>query len=79
MLEYYKLHTNFFKNTEDKKIVVIAGINSSCLNFILLNAGYRIIGFSQKDSAIDASLNHEDILLREVDYFNRKKSLRSCP
>ncbi len=67
-----------FKESEDKKVVVIAGINSDIgksLCKILLDAGYRIIGLYQKESVIDEELKEKDILLKEVDYFNRENLL----
>ena len=69
---------SLFKESEDKKVVVIAGINSDIgksLCEILLEAGYRIIGLYQKESVIDEELKEKDILLKEVDYFNRENLL----
>ncbi len=71
---------NLFKNINDKKIVIIAGINSDIgksLSQILLNAGFQIIGLYQKNSQIDISLKQKDILLKEVDYFNRSNLLQT--
>lgn len=65
-----------FKETEDKKIVVIAGVNSDIgksLCKILLEAGYRIIGLYQKNSPVDKELKDADIQLKEIDYFDRQK------
>ena len=67
------------KNINDKKIVVIAGINSDIgkeLSEILLSAGYKIIGFYQKDSKIDIKEN-DDITLKEVDYFDKKNLIKT--
>lgn len=64
----------------EKKLVVIAGINSDIgteLTKILLKDGYRIIGFYQKDSKINLGFNHLDVLLKEVDYFNRANLLKT--
>ncbi len=66
------------KLKNDKKVIVVAGINSDIgkeLSKVLLSAGYRIIGLYQKNSEIDNSLNHEDIILKEVDYFDRNNLL----
>ena len=65
------------KNINDKKLVVIAGINSDIgkeLSNILLSAGYRIIGLYQKGSKVD-KFNSDDVILREVDYFDRNNLL----
>lgn len=65
---------------EDKKIVVIAGINSDIgieLSKILIKAGYRIIGIYQQGSKISNELQKEDILLKEVDYFDREFLLKT--
>lgn len=67
-----------FKETEDKKIVVIAGVNSDIgksLCKILLEAGYRIIGLYQKNSPVDKELKDADIQLKEIDYFDRQNLL----
>lgn len=69
---------SLFKKIEDKKVVVIAGINSDIgksLCTILLDAGYRIIGLYQKDSPVEDELKRKDILLKEVDYFDRQNLL----
>ena len=69
---------SFSKKISDKKLVVIAGINSDIgkeLTNILVSAGYRIIGLYQKGSNIEITEN-EDIKLREVDYFDRKNLLK---
>lgn len=68
----------FSKTIEDKKVVVIAGINSDIGNSLcdlLLQSGYRIIGLYQKGSEINTNLKREDIALLEVDYFNRENLL----
>lgn len=65
------------KNINDKKLVVIAGINSDIgkeLSNILLSAGYRIIGLYQKGSKID-EFDSNDVILKEVDYFDRNNLL----
>lgn len=70
---------NYAKNTNEKRVVVIAGINSDIgkeLCQLLLNVGYQIIGLYQKDSNIDNNLKNKDILLKEVDYFDRKNLLK---
>ena len=69
---------SFSKKINDKKLVVIAGINSDIgkeLTNILVSVGYRIIGLYQKGSSIEISEN-EDIKLREIDYFDRKNLLK---
>ena len=71
---------SYAKNEDDKKLVVIAGINSDIgkeLCKLLLEFGYRIIGFYQKDSEIDNNLINKDIVLKEVDYFDRKNLLKT--
>lgn len=71
---------NLFKDKNEKKIVVIAGINSDIgieLSNILLDAGYQIIGLYQKNSKIDNILKKEDIHLIEIDYFNRDSLLKA--
>lgn len=68
------------ENKTDKKIVVIAGINSDIgieLTKILLKDGYCIIGLYQKGSKINQVLTHPDVLLKEVDYFNRTNLLKT--
>lgn len=70
----------FSKKIEDKKTIVIAGINSDIgksLCEILLDAGYKVIGFYQKNSTIDKSLNNKEIILKEVDYFDRNNLLQA--
>lgn len=70
--------SSFSKLESDKKVIVIAGINSDIgkeLSKVLLSAGYRIIGLYQKGSEIDNILKHEDIKLKEVDYFDRNNLL----
>lgn len=70
--------SSFSKLESDKKVIVIAGINSDIgkeLSKVLLSAGYRIIGLYQKGSEIDNILKHEDIELKEVDYFDRNNLL----
>lgn len=71
--------SSFSKLESDKKVIVIAGINSDIgkeLSKVLLSAGYRIIGLYQKGSEIDSILEHEDIELKEVDYFDRNNLLK---
>lgn len=68
------------RKINDKKLVVIAGINSDIgkeLSKILLTFGYRIIGLYQKGSIIDDSLSDADIVLKEVDYFDRNNLLKT--
>jgi len=70
--------TNYAKEITDKKIIVVAGINSEIgkeLSKILLEKGFYIIGLYQKDSEIDKELLNSDIELKEVDYFNRQTLL----
>ncbi len=65
---------SLFKKENDKKLIVIAGINSDIgkeLSTILLASGYRIIGLYQKESKVDKALYKEGIILKEVDYFDR--------
>lgn len=67
------------KKENEKRVVVIAGINSDIgkeLSRILLNAGYQIIGLYQVGSNIDSKLENKDIILKEVDYFNRNNLLK---
>lgn len=69
---------SIMKDINDKKLVVIAGINSDIgkeLTNILISAGYRIIGLYQKGSSIDIEEN-EDIKLKEVNYFDRENLLK---
>lgn len=66
---------HYAKNVNDKKTVVVAGINSDIgkeLCKILLTAGYQIIGLYQKGSDIDSILKNKDVILKEVDYFDRE-------
>lgn len=66
-------------NLSNKKVIVIAGINSDIgkeLSKQLLEAGYFIIGLYQKDSPIDNELKNENIELKEVDYFSRENLLK---
>ncbi len=70
--------TRFSKEEMSRKVIAIAGINSEIgkeLTKILLEKGYFVIGFYQKDSAIDKVLVDEDIRLIPVDYFNRESLL----
>lgn len=72
--------TKINKNLNDKKIVVIAGINSDIgksLTQILLNAGYRIIGLYQQNSNIDSFFHQKDISLKEVNYFKRANLIKT--
>lgn len=65
----------FDKNTQEKKVVVIAGINSDIgkeLCKILLTSGYKIIGLYQKGSQFKDVIDHKDVILKEVDYFSRQ-------
>lgn len=64
----------------DKKIVIIAGINSEIgkeLSKILLEKRYHIIGLYQQDSKIDNDLINNDIELKPVNYFNRESLLKT--
>lgn len=72
--------TNYAKKVTDKRVIVIAGINSEIgkeLSKILLEKGFYIIGLYQKDSKIDNELLNKDIDLKPVDYFNRKTLLNA--
>ncbi len=67
--------TNYAKEQDDRKIVVIAGINSEIgveLSKILLEKGFYIIGLYQKGSFVDKALQKENIKLQTVDYFKRE-------
>lgn len=71
---------SYAKLESDKKVVVIAGINSDIgkeLTKLLLMSGYDIIGLYQKGSKIDETLINNDILLKEVDYFDRENLLNT--
>lgn len=71
---------SFSKKVNDKKVVVVAGINSDIgieLSKILLQAGYRIIGLYQKDSNVDEALRNKEIVLKEIDYFDRSNLLHA--
>lgn len=73
------MRNSFAKEENNKKVVVIAGINSDIgkeLCKMLLTAGYQIIGLYQKDSQIDEELINNDICLKEIDYFNRDNLLK---
>ena len=70
--------SSLMKGINEKKLVVIAGINSDIgkqLTDILLSSGYRIIGLYQKDSKIEKT-NNPDVTLIEVDYFDRNNLLK---
>ena len=70
--------TAYSKEQNDKKTIVIAGINSEigkALTQILLEKGYAVIGLYQKDSEIDKELLTNDVALKEIDYFNRSTLL----
>lgn len=72
--------TTYSKEQSDKKIIVIAGINSEIgkeLTKILLEKGYYIIGLYQQNSNIDESLITSDVELKAVDYFNRDTLLNT--
>lgn len=71
--------SSLLRTINDKKVVIIAGINSDIgkeLTNLLIDAGYKIIGLYQKGSKIDNNINNEDIVLKEVDYFNRDNLLK---
>lgn len=66
--------TSFSKGKTDKRIMVIAGINSEIgkeLTKILLDRGYYVVGLYQKGSKVDNELFNDDVLLKPVDYFDR--------
>lgn len=70
---------SFAKEENEKKVVVIAGINSDIgkeLCKLLLATGHQIIGLYQKNSKVDNSLINENIILKEVDYFDRQNLLK---
>ncbi len=70
--------SSLMKGINEKKLVVIAGINSDIgkqLTDILLSSGYRIIGLYQKDSKIE-KIDDPDVTLIEVDYFDRNNLLK---
>ncbi len=72
--------TKFSKEEIEKKVIVVAGINSEIgksLARILLEKGYFIVGFYQNNSVIDRELINENIKLIPVDYFNRKSLLEA--
>ena len=72
--------TAYSKEQLDKKVIVIAGINSEIgkeLTKILLEKGYYIIGLYQQYSDIDKTLITSDVELRVVDYFNRDTLLNT--
>lgn len=71
---------SYTKLENEKKVVVVAGINSDIgkeLSKLLLTGGYQIIGLYQKGSTIDAALINDNIILKEVDYFDRANLLRT--
>lgn len=71
--------TSYSKDQFDKKVIVIAGINSEIgkeLTKILLEKGYHIIGLYQQDSNIDKELIIDDVELKAVNYFDRTTLLR---
>ncbi len=71
--------TNYSNDKLDKKVIVIAGINSEIgkeLSKILLEKGYYIVGLYQEDSEIDAELINDDIELKPVNYFDRNSLLK---
>lgn len=71
--------TNYSGGQIDKKIVVIAGINSEIgkeLSKILLKKGYYIIGLYQQNSNIDSELINDNIELKPVNYFDRSSLLK---
>ncbi|MDE5539068.1 MAG: SDR family oxidoreductase [Bacilli bacterium] len=70
--------TSYSKEQMDKKVMVIAGINSEIgyeLTKILLEKGYYVIGLYQKDSEINPELIRNDVKLIPVDYFTRNTLL----
>lgn len=72
--------TNYSKEQIDKKIMVVAGINSEIgkeLTKILLKKGYYVIGLYQNGSKVDEELFNDDVELKPVDYFDRKTLLKA--
>lgn len=70
---------SYSKLEPEKKVVVIAGINSDIgkeLTKLLLNSGYQVIGLYQKDSKIGDILENKDIILKQVNYFDRDDLLK---
>lgn len=70
--------TAIMKKVCDKKLIVIAGINSDIgkeLTKILISVGYRVIGLYQKGSVVNITEN-KDVKLIEVDYFDRENLLK---
>lgn len=70
---------SYARDENEKKVVVIAGINSDIgkeLCKLLLSSGYQVIGLYQQGSQIDNSLINDDVILKEVDYFDRHNLLR---
>lgn len=64
---------------DDKKLIIIAGINSDIgeeLSKVLLSNGYKVMGLYQKGSEVKDVLKREDIILKEVDYFDRNNLLK---
>lgn len=73
------MRNSYAKEENNKKVVVIAGINSDIgkeLCKLLLTAGYQIIGLYQNGSQVDKELINDNIILKEVDYFNRENLLK---
>ena len=71
---------SYAKLEDERKLIVIAGINSDIgkeLSKLLLESGYKVIGFYQKGSKIDNILINDNIILKEVDYFNRDNLLEA--
>ena len=71
---------SFTRNESEKKTVVIAGINSDIgreLCKILLKAGFQVIGLYQKGSKIDKDFITINVILKEVDYFDRQNLLNA--
>ncbi|MCI8588422.1 MAG: SDR family oxidoreductase [Bacilli bacterium] len=69
----------YVKNENERKVVVVAGVNSDIgkeLCQLLLEAGCQIIGLYQRGSQIDDVLLSENIILKEVDYFDRSNLLK---
>lgn len=72
--------TTYAKEQDDRKIVVVAGINSEIgveLSKILLEKGFYIIGLYQEGSFVDKALQKENIKLQPVDYFKRETLIQA--
>lgn len=70
--------TSYAKNQMDKKVIVVAGINSEIgreLAKILIEKGFYVIGLYQQGSELGTKQNASDIKYIAVDYFRRDSLL----